>query len=110
MSTRTRAIGLLVLALTTNSASAVGWSANTTITNYYPQASGNLVFNTASNTNPDGCSTSHWLVVDSTAPNFNQLYAAIMAAHASGETVSLYYNGCLGAYPDITAIAVGGIW
>lgn len=110
MPTSTRLVGLVLLAFIANNASAAGWSANTTITNYYPQASGNVVFNTAGNTNPDGCTTSHWLVVDSTAPNFNQLYAAIIAAHASGEAVSLYYNGCLGSYPDITAIAVGGSW
>ena len=107
---KVRVVGLMLSCFAAGSANAAGWSVNTTITNYYPQASGNFVFNTANNTNPDGCSTSHWLVIDSTQPNFNQLIAAIMAAHAEGEQVSLYYNGCLGSYPDITAVAVGGAW
>lgn len=124
MLVKTRAIGLAALTLMIGGANAgvlttmasstttIGWGANTTITNYYPQASGNVVLNTANNQNPgNACASSQYLEIDSTDPNFNQLFATIVVAQATGQTVSLYYNGCYqGGYPDITAIAVGGIW
>src|SRR5882757_10041884 len=93
-------------------AHAVGWSAQVTITNYYMQQTGNAVFTTSANTNPDGCITSHFLELDGAQPNFNLMYATIMTAVATGSPVTLYYNGCIGgnSYPLITAIAINGNW
>jgi hypothetical protein len=103
---------ILAFAFAVSNSYAVGWSAPVTITNYYMQETGNAVFTTSANSNPDGCITSHYLELDGTQPNFQALYATIMTAVATGAQVSIYYNGCLGgnSYPHISAIAVGGSW
>ncbi len=89
---------------------ASGWATPTTITGYYVQGGGGAMFTTAANQNPDGCTTSHWLALDQSALNFKELYATIMTAQATGQTVNLFYLGCLGGYPLINAIAVPNSW
>jgi len=101
-----------LFALAAGNARAVGWSGGVTITNYYVQEWGDALFTTSANTNPDGCATSHWLLIDGTQANFKLLYATIITAVTTGSTVTLYYNGCTAgnAYPHITAIAIPANW
>jgi hypothetical protein len=92
-------------------AQALSWGQRTTIQGYYSDTGAhNMVFTTANNQNPDTCSSFQYLVIDSSASNFNQLWATVMTAQATGSTVTLLYNGCLGPYPLISSVAVPGNW
>jgi len=97
-------------ALGTAIANAAGWGAQTTITGYYATETNNVFFSTANNANPDGCANSQYLVLDTSQTNFRNVYAELMSAVASGSTVALYYNGCIGGYPNIYAIAIPNTW
>jgi hypothetical protein len=99
----------VVLALVTCTAHAVGWSTVTvTITSYHTTTSGLLFLNTSNNQNPDSCSTPGSLLISGDTYKF--VFATVMAAQTSGQTVQLYYNGCSGGgttgYPVITSVAV----
>ena len=90
---------------------AASWGLQTTIIGYYSDpGTNNIVFTTANNQNPNTCSSSHYLVINSGASNFNQVFAMLVSAQAAGSPVALYYNGCLGPYPLITSIAVPNSW
>jgi hypothetical protein len=91
-------------------AHASAWGASVTITGYYVYASGGAYITTSSNQNPDGCTSAHYLYVDSSQPFFKEMYATIVAARASGETVSPLYDGCVGPYPRLSSLAVPNIW
>lgn len=89
---------------------AGGWGIPVTITGYYVSESGGAFFTTSDNENPDACSSSQYLVLDPSQPNFKELYATLMAAQAASSTISVYYNGCSGEYPIATSIAVPKAW
>jgi hypothetical protein len=91
-------------------AQALSWGQHTTIQGYYSDTNSNVVLTTANNQNPDGCASSQYLVISASASNFNQVYAALMTAQATGSTVALLYNGCSGPYPVISSVAVPGNW
>jgi hypothetical protein len=91
-------------------AQALSWGQRTTIQGFYSDTNANIVLTTANNQNPDGCTSSQYLLISFSASNFNQVYAALMTAQATGSTVTLLYNGCLGGYPLIGSIAVPGNW
>jgi hypothetical protein len=91
-------------------AEALSWGQHTTVVGYYSDTTANVVLTTANNQNPDGCASSQYLVINFSAANFNQVYAALMTAQATGSTVTLLYNGCLGPYPLISSIAVPANW
>jgi hypothetical protein len=91
-------------------AQAVIWGQRTTILGYYSDTNANVFLTTANNQNPDGCTSSQYLVISFSASNFNQVYAALMTAQATGSTVTLLYNGCLQGYPLISSIAAPGNW
>ena len=84
----------------------------TEITGYYVYSDGNAHFRVAEIENPDGCTGGGYLTLDSTAKNFNKLYATLIAAHTSKQTVQLSYEGCtaVGSYPLVKAIAVPSVW
>lgn len=110
-----RAIGTLLLILTSTlvggPAEASGWGSTVTVTGVYSTASGGAYVNTSGNQNIDSCSNgSHYLYLDTTQPNFRELYATLLAALTTGSTVSLYYNGCSGGTPLITALAMPVVW
>ncbi|WP_129776610.1 hypothetical protein [Peristeroidobacter soli] len=85
-----------------------------TITGYYIWDNGLAYIRTTSNLNPgNGCTSSQYLGIDTAASNFKAIWAQILAAHTSGQTVTLYYDGCIGTtetYPKIRAVAVPSIW
>jgi hypothetical protein len=89
---------------------AGGWGPSVTITGYYIWDSGFAALTTSSNQNPDSCSSSHYLILDTNQVNFKAIWAQVIAAQAQGQTVQLSYSGCSGPYPLINAIAVPGIW
>lgn len=89
---------------------AGGWGIPVTITGYYVNESGGAFFTTSDNENPDACSAYRYLVLDPSQTNFKELYATLMAAQATGSTISVYYNGCSGGYPIATSIAVPKAW
>ncbi len=86
------------------------WGNQTTITGYYVYAHGGAYIKTPSNQNPDSCQYSAYLALDTSALFFKELYATIIAAHASGSTVTLNYDGCLNGYPKIVSVAVPKVW
>jgi hypothetical protein len=91
-------------------AQALSWGLQTTIQRFYSDTNANVVLTTANNLNPDGCASSRYLLISFSASNFNQVYAALMTAQATGSTITLLYNGCLGGYPLISSIAVPANW
>jgi hypothetical protein len=68
------------------------------------QTNGNLLVYTSGNENPDDCPNTSWLIISDTTYKF--VVESLMSAQATGQTVALYYNGCLDGYPNITSIAV----
>lgn len=92
------------------SALAFYWAPPATITGYYVYANGGAYIRTSSNQNPDGCTYSAYLFVDTNAQKFKELWATIMAAQATGSTVSINYNGCSGGYPVVNSVAVPNVW
>lgn len=91
-------------------ASAGGWGPQVTITGYYVWSNSFAVITTSNNQNPDGCSSSHYLVLDATQSNFRPIWAQIIAAQSQGQTVALSYSGCSGPYPLINAVAIPNVW
>jgi hypothetical protein len=104
MSTTTRLAMLVFFALMTANANAVGWGNQVSITTLQANTSGSIYLSTSGNQNPDGCGTSTYLLISDTTYKF--VVATALAAQTSGQTVMLYYNGCVNGYPSITAIAV----
>jgi hypothetical protein len=102
-------LGLTMLAMT-GAATASTWGQQTTITGYYTWDSGGAYINTANNQNPDGCTSSTYLYINDTTINFKTIWASVIAAQTTGSTVTLHYDGCVGPYPRITAVAVPRIW
>lgn len=93
-----------VLVLATSGAQAVGWGNQVTITNIQANTNGYFYVNTSGNQNLDSCTANNWLVVSDTTYKF--VVATLLSAQATGQTVSLYYNGCINGYPNITVVAV----
>jgi len=90
---------------------AAGWGPATTITGYYVYDTGGAYITTANNQNPDGCGSSTYLYIDETSAHFKEIWATVIAAQATGTTVSLNYSGCGGgSYPKIRAVAVPNTW
>src|ERR1700752_5399577 len=85
---------------------AGGWGPPVTITGYYVWANSFAAITTSNNQNPDSCSSSPYLILDSTQPNFRAIWAQIVAAQSQGQTVALSYSGCTGSYPFINFVAV----
>lgn len=100
----------LSLLLLTSSAFAASWGSPVTITGYYVYSSGSAYIRTSSSQNPDACSSTNYLYLDTGQPFFKELYATAMLAQTNGSSVSLYYDGCVGSYPRISAIAVPNSW
>lgn len=90
-------------------AAFAGWSQPVTITGYYVWDNGMAHINTSSNQS-NGCTSAQYLTIDTSLPNFKAIWAQVIAAQASGQTVSLFYDGCIGSYPRIRAISVPNIW
>lgn len=89
------------------------WSATpVTITGYFIwQGTGAVAFiTTSSNQNPFNCPNANYLVLDPSKANFQYMWASILTAQASGQTVSLSYTACLSGYPAINAVAVPHNW
>lgn len=103
------AIGVLTM-LISGVSSASTWGSAVTITGYYVYASGSAYITTSGNQNPDACQSTTYLYLDTSQPFFKELYATVMSARATGDTVSLLYDGCVGPYPRISSVALPHIW
>ena len=103
--------GLALLAAS-GAAFAGGWGNAVTITGYYVYDTGDAFITTSSNQNPDGCGSAQYLHIASGTVNFKSIWAQVIAAHSTGSTVSLRYDGCggSGTYPHIIAVAVPNVW
>jgi hypothetical protein len=103
-----RILALMVaatLAFVTTSANASGWSPQVTISNIQANTNGTFYVITSSMTyNPDSCTNLSWLYLSDTSYKF--VVATLLTAQATGQSISLYYNGCTSNYPNITAVAV----
>jgi len=88
------------------------WGSPVTITGYFIWAgAGGVAFITTSNNqNPYSCATTNYLVLDPSQPNFQYIWATILAAQATGQTVSLSYTSCLSGYAAVNAVAVPQSW
>lgn len=95
------------LVAASSTAWAFYWGQQVTITLYYAYAGGNAYIVTSNNQNPDNCTQSNYLELDSSQPLYSSLYATVISAYATGQTVSINYNGCSSTgYPLVNAIAV----
>lgn len=103
---------LLAMILTMLSAPvlAAGWGTPVQIEGYYIWDAGVAYIKTSTHLNPESCQSSQYLSIDSASPNFKYIWSQVVAAQASGQTVSLFYDGCLGPYPKIRAIAIPNVW
>jgi hypothetical protein len=86
------------------------WGQPVTISGYFVYADGAAYITTSNNQNPEGCTSTQYLYLDTSQPFFKELYASIMLAQTTGSTVSLRYHGCAGIYPKIMAVAVPAVW
>lgn len=100
----------VVLVMLAGNALAVGWGVQTHIEGYYVWDAGAAHIKTSSNQNPDGCQSSQYLTIDTSTTNFKSIWAQVIAAHTSNQTVSLFYDGCLGPYPRVRAVAIPNVW
>jgi hypothetical protein len=101
----------LVVGLMFSSVAMAGnWGTQTTITGYYVYDDGYAYIKTTNNENPDNCQYSAYLGLDPNKPNFKAIWAQVIAAQSMGTTVSLRYEGCIGPYPKVMAIAIPNVW
>jgi hypothetical protein len=100
----------LLLLVPFSSQAAVFTGVNTTITGYYVYDDAAAFIRTAAPQDPQGCGSSIYLYLDTTKPNFKAIWAQVIAAHSSGTTVTLLFDGCSGSYPRVRAIAVPESW
>jgi hypothetical protein len=105
-----RYLVLLFLVALAPSTFAAVWGTNTTVTGYYVYDNGGSFIKVANMENPDGCASINYLALDTNAPYFQALYATVMAAYASQQTVTVNYHGCLGSYPKVRSVAVPASW
>ena len=101
---------ILLVVCSSGAALASTWGQAVTINGYYVYDSGSAYITTSGNQNPDACPSSAYLYLDTSAPFFKELYAAVMVAQATGSTVSLLYEGCVGPYPKIRTVVVPHVW
>lgn len=100
----------VVLAMLSTSASAAGWGPPVQIEGYYVWDAGVAYIKTSTHLNPESCQSTQYLSIDTASPNFKYIWAQVLAAQSAGQTVSLFYDGCLGPYPKIRAVAVPNVW
>ena len=86
------------------------WGQATTISGYYVYATGSAYIKVAAPQNPDSCPSTQYIYLDTSTPFFRELYAAIISAQATGTTVPIYYDGCVGPYERASSVAVPNIW
>lgn len=99
---------LLVLSFTSQAVTVFG--VNTTITGYYVFDDAAAFIRTAAPQDPQGCGSSVYLYLDTTKANFKAIWAQVIAAHSSGTTVTVLFDGCSGTYPRVRAIAIPASW
>jgi hypothetical protein len=105
-----RLLAIALLAVVSTNAFAVGWGQQTQIRGYYIWDEGVAYIRTDNNQNPDGCTSAQYLSIASTSSNFKYIWSQIVAAHTADQTVSLFYDGCIGPYPKVRAIAIPNVW
>lgn len=101
--------GALMLTCNTAWATTFLWGQPVTVTFYflYGGTGGNVYIATSNNQNPDNCPHSNYIELASSLANFSQVFAAIVTAQASGQTVAVNYYGCSAdGYPVLNGIAV----
>jgi hypothetical protein len=103
-------LGFSLFLLLPSLAHAGVWGTQTTITGYYVYDDGAAFIKTAAGQDPQSCGSTVYYLLDTTKPNFKAIWAQVISAQATGATVSVYFNGCEGAYPKVAAIAVPQSW
>lgn len=99
-----------LIVFSSSNALAFKWGVRTKVTGYYVYAQGDAFVNVEVKENPDKCLEPAYLILDTKAANFKEIYATIVTAQVSGQTVTLNYDGCVGNYPKIIAVATPGVW
>jgi hypothetical protein len=89
---------------------ASSWGQATTISGYYVYATGSAYFKVSTPLNPDSCTSTQYIYLDTSQAFFKELWATIISAYMSATTVSVYYDGCVGPYPRASSIAVPANW
>ena len=105
---RSAAIGIVLL-LASHKASAAGeWSAIDTIKDIYPTATNVLLRldQVASHVNSNGCTYSHYYIMDPTIDRFKEQYQLLLTALASGKRVRFWSTECHGNYPMVKYIQI----
>jgi len=55
---------------------------------------GLTIFNPATVSNPDGCGSTSYLHIKSSAPGYKEMVAAVMSAAAAGKKIGFHSTGC----------------
>ena len=98
---------LVFLFLFVSSSAQASWSGFHPVYEVYTNKKwGGLVFlkldPTTAHINPDGCSSTSHLKIEYDQPNLKKLYTMALTAQAAGNNISVYIDGCGGAYPKVT--------
>ena len=98
---------LLSLSLFSLQSSAAGWVGESTIENYYVSGSGNLHIRlTSGDVTPSvqvqSCSSRTYIYYAKTDSNYQEVFASVMAANASGGSMNFYVQGCKGESNNAT--------
>lgn len=82
---------------------AAGLSGWVKITNIQLTSSGDVFIKVDTPVNPDGCNSDAWVVLQSSHPNINRIYTALMAVYVAKLDIQYYVSGCTN-YPIISYI------
>ena len=63
--------------------------------------SGVLVRVTQTMPHPDGCGRSDWYILADSDPHYEESYALLLTAMASGPKVNIWVSGCFETFPKI---------
>lgn len=55
-------------------------------------------------TNPGNCTTTNYLILNTSTAGFDQMSAALLTAHSTGGRVDLALTGCTDGRPNITEV------
>lgn len=102
-------LGLVSLGIS-GMAAAGGWNPPVTITNYFTWTHTAAYLRINAVYNPDNCATTDVLYIDTNDANFKTVWSVVLSAYATGSTVSVNLDGCVGGRPQVRAVATPAIW
>lgn len=97
---------VLVLLVFSPLANAASWSNVVNVTEAYAHSGGNIYAKFTEMHNPDGCSSTSFILVQAANSAGDRIYSTLLNAVATGQKVLYYVNGCDGSYPRLLHIRI----